>query len=133
MENQIWKILDIGQYYCFEIWCPALIWLYFGSLMLYRNEFELETLLNMSPLKSYVYQPPKTFIAREIIHKFRQYQISRYKIVHYFKSYTPYCFAYISAPWYRTKMFLYSRRSYSSDLSIEICPSLLACLLPEKL
>ena len=36
---------------------------------------ELEACLKMSPLKGYVSQPPKTFIAREIMHKLRWYQI----------------------------------------------------------
>ena len=46
---------------------------------------------------------------------------------------TPFQFAYISAPEYRTEKFLYSRRSYESHLSNELCPSFLACLQPEKL
>ena len=49
------------------------------------------------------------------------------------KSDTPYCFAYISPFWYRTKMFLYSRESYGSHLSNEICTSLLPCLEQKKL
>ena len=66
--------------------------------MLYRNGFELGILLKMSPLKWDVSQPPKMSIAKDIIPKSQRYQISRYNIVHYLKSYTPYCFAYISAP-----------------------------------
>ena len=66
--------------------------------MLYRDGFELGTVLKMSPSKWDVSQPPKMFIANDIIHKSQWYQISRYNIVHYLKSYTPYCFAYISAP-----------------------------------
>ena len=42
-------------------------------------------------------------------------------------------FAHISAPWYRTEMFLYFRRSYGSNFWNEICPSNLACLQSEKL
>ena len=37
-------------------------------------------------------------------------------------------FIYILVPWYRTEMFLYSRRSYRSHLSNEICLSYLASL-----
>ena len=36
-------------------------------------------------------------------------------------------FLYISTPWYRTEMFLYTRWSYRSHLSNEICLSHLAC------
>ena len=80
-------------------------------------------------------QSSKIFIAREIMHKSRQYQISRYQIINNFKflkSDTPFCFAYISAPLYRTEKFLYSRQSYGSHLSNELCPSLLAYLQLEK-
>ena len=59
------------------------------------------------------------------------YHISRYQIIHHFKflkSDTPYHFAYISASQYGTEMFLYSRQSYKSHLSNEICLSHLACL-----
>ena len=61
--------------------------------------------LNM-PLKWDMSQSSKIFIAREIMHKSRQYQISRYYIIDNFKflkSDTPYCFAYISAPWYHSQ------------------------------
>ena len=51
--------------------------------MLYRDGFELGTVLKMSPLKWDVSQPPKMFIAKDIIHKSQWYQISRYNIVHY--------------------------------------------------
>ena len=37
--------------------------------MLYRDGFELGTVLKMSPLKWDVSQPPKMFIAKDIIHK----------------------------------------------------------------
>ena len=37
--------------------------------MLYRNGFELETLIEMSPFKWDVSQPSKMSIAREVIHK----------------------------------------------------------------
>ena len=39
---------------------------------------------------------------------------------------TPYSFAYISALWYRTEIFLHSRRAYGSHLSNEICTSRIA-------
>ena len=75
MGYQILDIRYIGQS-CLEIWCLTLI----SSLLLYRNGFELELFLNISPLKWGVTQPLKMFIAREIIHKLRWYQISRYSI-----------------------------------------------------
>ena len=53
------------------------------------------------------------------------------KIVQYsniLKSDTLFYSAYISAPKYCTEKFLYSRRSYGSHLSNELCPSFLACL-----
>ena len=55
--------------------------LYFGSLMLYRNGFELKTCLIMSPLKWDMSQPSEMFIAREIKHESRWYQISRLFII----------------------------------------------------
>ena len=82
-----------------------------------------KTCLRMSPLRWDISQAPKIFIAREIMHKSRRHQIKRYWIVHYFKflkSDIPNCFAYTSAPWYGTEMFLYIRRSYWSHLSNEI-------------
>ena len=83
-----------------------------------------------------MFQSSKIFIAREIMHKSRQYQISRYQIINNFKKFlksdTPYCFAYISAPLYHTEKFLYSRQSYGSHLLNELCPSLLLCLQIEK-
>ena len=69
--------------------------------MFYRNRFELEACLRMPPLKWDMSQPPKMFIAKEIMHKSRRYHIQRYKMDPYLtflKSDTPYCFAYISAP-----------------------------------
>ena len=63
--------------------------------MSYRNGNELEACLMMSPLKWYMSQTTKIFIAREIMRKLLLYQISRYKIVHYskfLKSDTPYIF-----------------------------------------
>ena len=48
--------------------------------MIYRNWFELEACLRMSPLKWDISQPSKMFIAREMLHKSRQYQIYRYHI-----------------------------------------------------
>ena len=73
----------------------------------------------------------KMVIARKIMNKSWRYHISRYQIIHHFKflkSDTPYHFAYISASQYGTEMFLYSRQSYKSHLSNEICLSHLACL-----
>ena len=81
-------------------------------------------------------QPSKMFIARETLHKSWQYQISRHQFFQFsniLKSYTPFYFTYISAPKNRTEKFLYSRRSYGSHLSNELCPRLLAYLQPEKL
>ena len=46
---------------------------------------------------------------------------------------TPFCFAYISAPLYRTEKVLYSSQSYGSHFLNELCPSLLLCLQIEKL
>ena len=69
------RILDIGH---LEIWCPILFNLYFSSLMFYRNGFELEACLRMSPSKWDMSQPSKMFIARKIMHKLRRYQIQRY-------------------------------------------------------
>ena len=63
---------------------------------------------------------------RKIIHKSQQYQISRFCIVYYFTFFntnTPYCFAFILVPWYRTELFLYSRQSYGSHLSNMFQPS----------
>ena len=59
--------------------------------MLYRDGFELGTVLKMSPLKWDVSQPPKMFIAKDIIHKSQRYQISRYNILlkKSTKQYTP--------------------------------------------
>ena len=61
----------------------------------------------MSPLKWDVSQPPKMLLAREILHNSRQYQISRYQIVHYFKtlkSESLYCFVVIIS---RLPLFLF--------------------------
>ena len=49
--------------------------------MLYRNGFDLKTCLRMSPLKWDMSQPSEMFIAREIKHKSRWYQISRLLII----------------------------------------------------
>ena len=49
--------------------------------MLYRNGFELKTCLRMSPLKWDMSQPSEMFIAREIKHESRWYQISRLFII----------------------------------------------------
>ena len=67
MGYQILENLYIGQSLCLEIWCPTLIYLYFCSLILYRNGFELETFLKMSTLKWDLSQPLRIFIAKEII------------------------------------------------------------------
>ena len=59
------------------------------------------------------------------------HQITRRHIVQYlifFKSVTPFLFAYISAPWYFTRKFLYFRWSYGSNFSTELFSALLACL-----
>ena len=45
--------------------------------MLYGNGFELNTRLRMSPLKWDMSQPSEMFIAREIKHESRWYQILR--------------------------------------------------------
>ena len=65
--------------------------------MLYKNWFELKSMPKYVTFEKY----SKIFIAWEIMHKSRQYQISRYLIVYYskfLKSDTWLCFAYISAP-----------------------------------
>ena len=49
--------------------------------MLYGNGFELNTRLRMSPLKWDMSQPSEMFIAREIKHESRWYQISRLFII----------------------------------------------------
>ena len=49
--------------------------------MLYRNWFELKTCLRMSHLKWDMSQPSEMFIAREIKHESRWYQISRLFII----------------------------------------------------
>ena len=72
----------------------------FGLPYVLENGCELKACLRMSPLKLNMSQPSEMFIAREIMHKFWQYQIQRFCIDHYFeflKSDTAYCFAYISA------------------------------------
>ena len=97
-----------------------MIYWYFGSLILYRNWFQLQACLRMSPFKWDIFQPSKMFIAREIMNKF-------------LKSDTQYCLAHNSALWYRTEKFLYFRRSYGSHFSNELFSSLLALLVPEKL
>ena len=125
------KKLDIGQSRVLKSHVPYYFPYFFGFIILYRNGSEHETCLTKSTLKEDISQPPRMFIAREIMHKSRQYQISRHKIFQYsniLKSDTPFYFTYISAPEYRTEKFLYSRRSYGSHLSNELCPSLLACL-----
>ena len=84
MGHHISKCLNIGQSYCLEIGCPILFFLYFGSHYNYRNGFELSAcLISMSSLKWDRSQPSKMFIARETMHKSRQYQISRHKIFQY--------------------------------------------------
>ena len=47
--------------------------------MLYRNWFELQACLRMSPLKWDVSQPSKMFIAREIMHEIAA--VSDFKIL----------------------------------------------------
>ena len=132
MGYQIQKILGIGQFSVlkFDVQYG------FSSLLLYRDGIEPETCLRMSPLKWDISQPSKMVIDREFMYESQWYQISKYQIAHYFKylkSDTPYCFAYISLSWYRTEMFLYSRESYGSNLSNEICASILSCFQSEKL
>ena len=79
----------------------------------------------------------KTFLydIRELRYKQIKITISdiRSQYLKCLKSDIPFWFAYISASWYGTEIFLYFRRCYGSHFSNEICPSLLACLLPEKL
>ena len=95
--------------------------------------------LRNSALKRGMFKPSKMCITREIIDKMRPYQIFKiFKIFFdnnfkFLKSDTPSCFAFISVPLYHTEKLLYSRRSYGSLLSNEICPSLLTCLSWEKL
>ena len=62
-----------------------------------------------------------------------KHQISRHKIVQYleFRFWYPFSFSYFSASWCHTEIFLYTRQSYGSHLSNEICPSRLLCSLPE--
>ena len=65
------------------------------------------------------------------MHKSWHNQILRNYNFNYFKflkSDTPYCFAHNWAPWYPTKMFLFSRWSYRYHLSNVICPSHLVCV-----
>ena len=81
MGYQIKKIVRYLTIYCFKIWCSILFCLYFGSLMLYWNGFDLKTCLRMSPLKWDMPQPSEMFIAREIKHESRWYQISRLFII----------------------------------------------------
>ena len=116
---------------------PHIVLFLFRLPYIYRNGFELSACLtSMSSLKWDMSQPSKLFIARETMHKSRQYQISIHQNFQYsntLKSDTPFQFNYISASKYCTEKFLYSRKSYGSHLSNELCPSLLACLQPEKL
>ena len=53
--------------------------------MYLKNGFKLEACPRMPPFKWDTSQAPKMFIAREIMYKSRQYQISRNLIAHYFK------------------------------------------------
>ena len=72
--------------------------------------------------KKHFFTPRITFLCRAIF-------FARNVVVQYFvflKSDTPFCFTHISAPRYRTKNCLYSKRSYGCHLSNKICPSLLA-------
>ena len=93
--------------FCVKIWCLISSYLYFGSLMLYRNRFEPKTYRRKSPLKN--------------VHRLNQswlYKNSRYWIVHcikFLKSNTLLCFAYIVAPWSRTKILLYLRAFFGGD------------------
>ena len=57
-----------------------------------------------------------------------EYQILNISNIEIWCSILLFWFAYISAPWYRTEMFLYCRQSYASHLLNELCSSLLACL-----
>ena len=69
--------------------------------MYYKNGFKLKACPRMPPFKWDMSQAPNMFIAREIMYKSRQYQISRNLIAHYFKllkSDTPYFFVSTSAP-----------------------------------
>ena len=66
------------------------------------------------------------YIGREIKHESRQYQISRYKIVHYFKflkSNIAYCFAYISALRYFTKIFFNPDEAMNPAFQIKYVPA----------
>ena len=96
--SQISKLSDIGPSnflnsnvpYCFT---------YISAI--YRNGFELEACLRMSPLKSDMSRPSKIFIAREIMDKSWRYRIQRNEYDFYLKflkSDNPYWFAYILAP-----------------------------------
>ena len=74
MGHQISKFLNIGQSSVLKSDVPY----YFCSLIFYRNGFEFEACLMVSPLKWDMSQTTKMFIAREIMRKSRSYQISRY-------------------------------------------------------
>ena len=78
----------------------------------------MKYLLGMLKVQTYFFQ----YKGAEM--KLKQYGRSDFKIVQYLNiliSDTPFWFAYILAPEYRTEKFLYSRRTMS-------CPNLLACL-----
>ena len=86
-----------------------IVLLLFSFLYISRRGFELSAcLISMSSLKWDRSQPSRMFIARETMHKSRQYQISRHKIFQYsniLKFDTPFYFAYISSPKYCTENF----------------------------
>ena len=73
---------------------------------------------------------PDSFPFIDFLHCFLEVCFSFYFYFKFLESDIPFCFAYISASWYRTEMFLYSRRSYGFPLSNEILTSLLVCFYP---
>ena len=82
MGYQIQELFNIGQASVLKSNVPYCFTYIF---MFYRNVFELLEYLRISPLKWDMSQPYQMFKIREIMHKSRRYQISRYQIIHYFK------------------------------------------------
>ena len=69
MGYHISKFLDIGQSSILKSDDPYCFTHISACLSFYRNGFELEACLRMSPLKWDMSQPSKMFIGREIVHK----------------------------------------------------------------
>ena len=127
MSKTIWGISFQG----FEIISNLISWnlipqrfmhnfsLIFGGLDI--SHFKGDFLWYVSGSNAFLYNIREPKYKQNIM----RHQISRHEIVqylHFLNSDIPFWFSYFSASWCHTEIFLYTRWSYGSHLSKEICP-----------